>query len=153
MPSATSPLKARIIEEMKGALRAGNKETLGTIRLVLAAIKQVEVDTRKDLGDSQIIAVMDKMVKQRRESIALFEQAGRNELAAKEQREIDVIRTYLPEPLDEAKIEAMIAEALAATGATTLRDMGKVMGRLKPKLQGRADMGAVSSVIKARLSG
>jgi len=137
---------------MKSAMRAGEKSKLATIRLILAAIKQVEVDTRNDLDNSQVLAVLDKMVKQRRESISQYEQAGRNELAEKEHQEITVIQEYLPEQLGEDEITSLIDEAIAATGAESMRDMGKVMGQLKPKLQGRADMGAVSARIKARLS-
>ena len=152
MPANASPLKARITEDMKSAMRAGEKSKLATIRLILAAIKQVEVDTRNDLDNSQVLAVLDKMVKQRRESISQYEQAGRNELAEKEHQEITVIQEYLPEQLGEDEITSLIDEAIAATGAESMRDMGKVMGQLKPKLQGRADMGAVSARIKARLS-
>lgn len=153
MPANASPLKARITEDMKSAMRAGEKGKLATIRLILAAIKQVEVDTRNDLNDSQVLAVLDKMVKQRRESISQYEKAGRDELAEKEHQEIAVIQEYLPEQLGDDEITALIDEAIAATGAESMRDMGKVMGQLKPKLQGRADMGAVSARIKARLSG
>lgn len=153
MPAEASPLKSRITDDMKSAMRAGEKEKLGTIRLMLSAIKQVEVDTRKDLDDAQILSILDKMVKQRRESISLFEKASRNELAEKEQQEIAVIQDYLPEQLGENEINDLLEEAISTTGAETMRDMGKVMGILKPKLQGRADMGAVSAIIKARLSG
>ncbi len=149
--SADGSLKQRITEEMKSAMRAGDKERLGTIRLILAAIKQVEVDTRNDLDDTAVVAILDKMVKQRRESIAQYEKAGREELAAREQAEIEIIQTYLPEQLGEAEIDALITAAIDETGATSLRDMGKVMGKLKPQLQGRADMGAVSAIIKQRL--
>lgn len=152
MPANASPLKTQITEDMKSAMRAGEKEKLATIRLILAAIKQVEVDTRSDLDDSQVLTVLDKMVKQRRESISQYEQAGRDELAEKERQEISVIQEYLPEQLSEDEIAALIDETIAATGAETMRDMGKVMGQLKPKLQGRADMGAVSASIKAKLS-
>jgi len=152
MPAEASPLKSRITDDMKSAMRAGEKEKLGTIRLMLSAIKQVEVDTRKDLDDAQILSILDKMVKQRRESISLFEKASRNELAEKEQQEIAVIQDYLPEQLGENEINDLLEEAISTTGAETMRDMGKVMGILKPKLQGRADMGAVSAIIKARLS-
>jgi uncharacterized protein len=149
--SADSPLKARITEDMKSAMRAGDKSRLGTIRMVLAAIKQVEVDTREALDESQVLAVLDKMVKQRRESIAQFRDAGRNDLAEGEERELDVIQSYMPEPLSEAEITAMIDAAVAETGATSIRDMGRVMGELKPRLQGRADMAVVSSRVKVRL--
>lgn len=147
-----SPLKARLTDDMKSTMRSGDKETLGTIRLILAAIKQIEVDTRKDLDDTAILAVLDKMVKQRRESIQHFEQAGRDELAAKEHQEIKVLQAYLPEQLSAQEIDTLIEAALASTGASSIRDMGKVMGQLKPKLQGRADMSAVSQRIKERLA-
>ncbi len=151
MSAATPSLKTRITDAMKSAMKSGDKETLGTIRLMLAAIKQVEVDTRTTLDDQKILAVLDKMVKQRRESISQYLKAGRQELADKEQREIEVIQSYLPEQLTPEEIAELIEQTIADTGATTLRDMGKVMGLLKPKLQGRADIGAVSSQIKARL--
>ncbi len=153
MSAAESTIRGRITEDMKSAMRAGEKERLGTIRLILAAIKQVEVDTRQTPDDTAILAILDKMVKQRRESIAQYEKAGRDELAAKEQAEIDIIQTYLPEPLSDEEIDALIEATLADTGASSLRDMGKVMGALKPRLQGRADMGAVSARIKQRLGG
>ena len=144
-------LSQRIREDMKTAMKAGDKRRLGVIRLILAAIKQREVDERIELDDTQTLAVLDKMVKQRRDSIAQFEKAGRNELAAQESFEIGVLQDYMPEALDEEEIEAMIAEAIAGTGAASLRDMGKVMGQLKPRIQGRADMGAVSALVKRRL--
>jgi uncharacterized protein len=150
--SADSPLKARITEDMKAAMRAGDKARLGTIRMMLAAIKQVEVDTREALDDARVLAVLDKMVKQRRESIEQFGKAGRDDLAEAEEREVEVIRSYLPEPLSEAQITALIDAAITETGAATVRDMGKVMGVLKPQIQGRADVGAVSSQVKARLA-
>lgn len=140
------------MEDMKTALRARDKVRLGALRLILAAIKQQEIDTRVDLDDLQVLGVMDKMVKQRRESLDQYARAGREDLAAQEQFELDVISTYLPEPLSETEIDALIDTILAETGATSMQDMGRVMGRLKPKLQGRADMGAVSSRVKARLS-
>jgi len=146
-------LQRRIEEDMKAALRAGDKARLGTLRLILAALKQVEVDTRKPLDEAGVLAVLDKMAKQRRESIAQFEAAGRTDLRDKEQAELAVIQEYLPEPLDEAELAALIDAAIAEAGASTLRDMGKVMGILKPRLQGRADMAAVSAAVKSRLSG
>ena len=148
----TSPIKARLTDDMKAAMRSSDKETLGTIRLALAAIKQIEVDTRKDLDDTTILSILDKMVKQRRESIQHFEKAGRDELAAKEHQEIKVLQAYLPEQLSAQEIEALINEAITQSGASPIRDMGKVMGQLKPQLQGRADMGAVSQQIKERLA-
>ncbi len=145
-------LKDQITADMKDAMRAKEKETLGTIRLIQAAIKQREVDERIELDDSQVLAVLDKMVKQRRDSITQYRDAGREELAAKEEAEISIIQKYLPAALSEAEIDALIDEAISNSGAQSMQDMGKVMGQLKPKLQGRADMGAVSARIKARLS-
>lgn len=144
-------LKQRILEDVKTAMRSGDKDRLGVLRLISAAIKQIEVDERIELDDEKTLAVLDKMVKQRRESIAQYENAGRQELADKEQFEIGVIQDYLPEALGEDEIKAMIDEAIAATGAESMKDMGKVIGRLKPKMQGRADMGAVSGLVKAKL--
>lgn len=146
-------LKARIQQDMKDAMRGGEKARLAVIRLILAAIKQREVDERIELNDDQLLTVLDKMAKQRRESIEQFTSAGRNELAEQEQYELEVIKTYLPEQLDDAAIDALIEEAMAATGASSIKDMGKLMGLLKPRLQGRADMGAVSGRIKQRLAG
>jgi hypothetical protein len=145
-------LKDRITADMKDAMRAKDKDTLGTIRLIQAAIKQREVDERIELDDSQVLAVLDKMVKQRRDSIVQYRDAGREELAAVEEAEISIIQKYLPAALSEAEIDALIEEAVVSSGAQSMQDMGKVMGQLKPKLQGRADMGAVSARIKARLS-
>lgn len=147
-----SSLKACITEDMKSAMRAGEKETLATIRLVLSAVKQQEVDSRETLDDAAIISILSKMVKQRRESITQFTDAGRDDLVAKEQAELVVIQTYLPEALSEAEIQQMIEAAVSESGAESMRDMGKVMGLLKAKLQGRADMSAVSALIKTRLS-
>ncbi len=144
-------LKNRLQEDVKAALRGGRKPLLAVLRLIHAAIKQREVDERIDLDDTQVIAVLDKMLKQRKESLGLFEKAGRDDLAQQESFEIGVIRDYLPEPASEAEIAALVDTALAETGAASLKDMGKVMGFLKPKLQGRADMGAVSAAIKAKL--
>ena len=153
MPTEPSPLKAKITEDMKSAMRAGEKDRLGTIRLIQSAIKQIEVDTRKELGDTEILSILDKMVKQRRESITAFEQAGRDDLADIEKRELALIQNYLPEQLSEDEIAQMIAETIEATGAESLKDMGKVIGQLKPKVQGRADMSAISMAIKAKLAG
>ncbi|WP_018952759.1 GatB/YqeY domain-containing protein [Thioalkalivibrio sulfidiphilus] len=150
--STDSPLKARITEDMKSAMRAGDKSRLGTIRLMLAAVKQVEVDTRASLDDTQVLAVLDKMVKQRRESIEQYRGAGRDDLADVEVRELEVIQSYLPEPLSEGEITAMIDAAISETGASSVRDMGQVMGLIKPRIQGRADMAAVSAQVKARLA-
>lgn len=136
---------------MKQAMIAKEKVRLGTIRMALAAIKQIEVDTRESLTDEQVIAVLTKMVKQRRDSIAQFEAAGRNELAEAEAAEIQVIETFLPTPLSEVEIAAYIDAAIVEIGASTMADMGKVMGALKPKVQGRADMGAIGAMIRAKL--
>ncbi len=145
-------LKDNLQQDMKQAMRGGDKRRLGVIRLIMAAIKQREVDERIELDDSQVTAVLDKMAKQRRESIEQYEKAGRDDLTAQETFELEVLQAYLPEPLGGAEIDAMIEEAIQATGAASMKDMGKVMGQLKPRLQGRADMGAVSGKIKARLS-
>jgi len=137
---------------MKAAMKAGDKPRLGVIRLILSAIKQIEVDERRELSDADILAVLDKMTKQRRESAAQYEQAGRDDLLEQENYEITVLKEFLPAALSDVEIDSMIEEAIASTGASSIKDMGKVMGQLKPKLQGRADMGAVSGKIKARLN-
>ena len=144
-------LKDRITDDVKDAMRAKDKPRLATLRLITAAIKQREVDERIELDDTQLLSLLDKMCKQRRESISQFEKAAREDLIAQEVSELDIIKTYLPEQLGEAEIAALIDTAMAATGAASIKDMGKVMGQLKPKLQGRADMGAVSAMIKAKL--
>jgi uncharacterized protein len=144
-------LKERITDDMKSAMRAGDKERLGTIRLALAAIKQREVDERITLDDGQVLAVLDKMIKQRREAITQFQSGGRADLVAKETAEIAVLQGYLPAQLSDAEIDALIAEAIAATGAASVKDMGKVMAVVKPKSQGRVDMGAVSARIRQKL--
>ncbi|MCC8988770.1 MAG: GatB/YqeY domain-containing protein [Candidatus Contendobacter sp.] len=146
-------LKDRIQDDMKTAMRARAKERLGAIRLILAAIKQREVDERITLSDGQTLAVLEKMIKQRRESLAQYQSAGRADLAAQEAFEIDLIQSYLPAPLAEAELETLIGEAIAATGAQSVRDMGKVMAILREQAQGRADMAAVSARIKARFGG
>lgn len=138
-------------DHMKQAMIAKEKARLSTIRMALAAIKQIEVDTRETLTDEQVIAVLTKMVKQRRDSIAQFEAAGRNELAEAEAAEIQVIEAFLPTPLSEAEIAAFIDAAIVEIGASSMADMGKVMGALKPKVQGRADMGAIGAMIRAKL--
>jgi uncharacterized protein YqeY len=145
-------LKERITEDMKTAMRAADKERLGTVRLLLAAIKQREVDERITLDDVQVLAVIEKMIKQRREAIVQFESGGRGDLVAKENAEIGVLQGYLPAQLTPAEIDALITEAIAATGAASIKDMGKVMGFVRPKAQGRADMGALSARIKQKLS-
>ncbi|HET9693218.1 MAG TPA: GatB/YqeY domain-containing protein [Steroidobacteraceae bacterium] len=146
-----STLKERITEDMKNAMRAAEKERLGTIRMLQAAIKQREVDERITLDDAQVIAVIEKMVKQRKESIAQFEQGGRADLAARERSEIELLQAYLPAQLSQAEVDALIREAIATTGAASIKDMGKVMGVVKAQAAGRADMGAVSARIRAAL--
>jgi uncharacterized protein len=145
------PLKDRITEDMKNAMRAGDKDRLAAIRLLLASIKQREVDERITLDDGQVLAVLDKMIKQRRESIVQFQSGGRADLVAKETAEIGVLQGYLPAQLSDAQLDALIQESIAATGATSIKDMGKVMAAIKPKAQGRADLGAVSARIKQKL--
>ncbi len=145
-------LKAQIQEDMKNAMRAGDKERLATVRLILAGIKQREVDERIELDDAQVFSVLDKMAKQRRESITQFQSGGRADLVAKETAELQIVTAYLPAPLSDAEIDALIAAAIGATGATTLKDMGKVMGTVKAQAAGRADMGVVGARIKAKLS-
>jgi hypothetical protein len=145
-------LKTRLQDDMKSSMKSGNKERLGVIRLMLAAIKQIEVDERIELDNDRITAVLDKMTKQRRESIAQFDSAGRDDLTAIEQAELEIILEYLPEALSDAEINDLVEQSISATGATTIKDMGKLMGLLKPQLQGRADMGKVSQLIKSRLS-
>jgi uncharacterized protein YqeY len=146
-------LKERLQADMKAAMRSGDKERLGVIRLIHAAIKQREIDERSELGDAEVLAVLEKMLKQRRDSIAQYEAAGRDELAARERFEVEVCREYLPPALSEDELEAAVAAAVAATGAGSVRDMGRVMAVLKPQLQGRADMAAVSAKVKERLGG
>jgi len=144
-------LKDRITQDVKDAMRAKDKPRLATLRLITAAIKQREVDERIELDDTQVTLVLDKMVKQRRESIVQFEKAGRDDLITIENNELEIITPYLPEQLGEDEINALIDAALEQTGASSIKDMGKVMGQLKPQLQGKADMGAVSALIKSRL--
>lgn len=145
-------LKERIQDDMKSALRSKDSTRLGVVRLIMAAIKQREVDERIALEDSQVIEVLDKMLKQRRESINQYEKAQRQDLVDKEAFEVSVIQEYLPPPLDDAELEALINEAISVAGATSPRDMGKVIGILKPRVQGRADMGKVSGKIKEKLA-
>jgi len=148
---STVLLKQRIQEDMKSAMKAGEKGRLGVIRLILSAIKQVEVDTRIVLDDAQILSVLDKMLKQRRDSIAQYTAAGRTDLADVESAEVAIIQEYLPQALTEVEIENLVGQAIAETGASSISDMGKVMALLKPQMQGRADMGTVSARIKAKL--
>jgi uncharacterized protein YqeY len=174
---ADAPLKLRVTEDMKSALRAGEKQRLGIIRLILAAIKQREVDDRSagsgtghpegaqgaramegalhriELDDGQVLVVLEKMVKQRRESISQYEAAGRQDLADQEKYELGVLQAYMPAALSEAEVDTLIDAALAETGATTGKDMGKVIAALRPKVQGRADMGKLSAKVKAKLGG
>lgn len=151
MPANPSPLKQEITSAMKTAMKSGDKQRLATIRLMLAAAKQIEIDERRDLSDADLLAVLDKMVKQRRDSVSQFKEAGRDDLVAQEESEMEVIQDFLPQPLSEAEIETLITAAIADADAKTMQDMGKVMGLLKPQLQGRADMGKVSGQIKAQL--
>ncbi|MEJ8569513.1 GatB/YqeY domain-containing protein [Elongatibacter sediminis] len=146
-------LKDRIQEDVKDAMRARDRDRLAVLRLVSAALKQKEVDERIELDDAAVLSILDKMVKQRRESIEQYDQAGREELAARERYELETIQSYLPEPLDEAELDALIAQAIEATGASSMRDMGPVMNALREQVQGRADMKAVSQAVKARLNG
>jgi len=146
-------LKDRIQEDMKAAMRAKDAPRLSAVRLLLAALKQKEVDERKDLADADVLAVIEKMVKQRRESIAQYEKAARADLAAQEQFEIGVLQGYLPQQMSAAEVEQAVTRALAETGAASVKDMGKVMALLKPQLAGRADVGKVSALVRARLGG
>ncbi len=146
-------LKERINEDMKSALRGREAARLSALRLLLAAIKQREVDERAALGDAEVVAVIDKMLKQRRDSIEQFESAGRQDLADAEKFEISVLQTYLPQALSAAEVDAAVAAAIAQTGAKGPQDMGKVMAVLKPLLTGRADLGKVSTLVKAKLAG
>lgn len=145
-------LKERIKEDMKASMKSGDKVRLGTIRLILAALKQIEVDERIELDDDRTIVVLDKMLKQRRESIKQFRDANRIDLAEIEEAEILVIQDFLPQPLSDAEINAMVAKAIAETGASSIKDMGSVMALLKPQMQGRADMAVISTRIKAGLT-
>ena len=144
-------LKSTITEDMKSAMKTGDKDRLRVVRLMLAAIKQIEVDTRSELDDAAVLGVLDKMVKQRRYSIEQFAKGGRDDLVAIEEAEIGVLETYLPARMDDAELDALIDEAIAATGAESIRDMGKVMGVIKGKAAGRADMGTVGAKVKTRL--
>ena len=144
-------LKERLTEDMKSAMKGADKERLSTIRMAQAAIKQREVDERIALDDTQVLAVLEKMIKQRKESIVQFEQGGRADLAAKERTEIELLQTYMPAQLSPDELDTLIRDAIAASGATSVKEMGKVMGIVKGKAAGRADMGAVSARIKAAL--
>lgn len=144
-------LKAQITDAMKDAMRARDKERLAAIRLIQADIKRIEVDERIEVDDARVLAILDKMVKQRRDSIQQYQDANRPELAAKEQAEIDVIQQFLPAQLSETELDQLVADAVSQSGAASMQDMGKVMAILKPQVQGRADMGAVSKTVKASL--
>ena len=148
---ADSPLKQKITDAMKDAMRAKDKARLGTIRLALSEIKRIEVDERIEPDDSRIVGILDKMVKQRRESIKQFEAAARQELVYQEQFEIGVLQEFLPQALTEAELDGIIAQAMSESGAASMQDMGKVMGLVRPQVVGRADMAAVSAKIKASL--
>ncbi len=145
-------LREKLNEDMKAALKAREQDKLDALRLMLAAVKQREVDERITLDDAGVIAVVEKMIKQRKDSISQFEKAARHDLADKEKFEVGILEGYLPRQLAQAEIEAIVAEAVAATGAKSAADMGKVMGVVKPKLAGRADMGKVSALVKAKLA-
>jgi uncharacterized protein len=146
-------LKDRITEDMKAAMRAKDSERLGTIRMITAAIKQREVDERITLDDTQVLAVLDKMIKMRKESIAQFTSGGRDDLVARETKEVELLQSYMPAQLSAAELDAIIATAIAESGATTIKEMGKAMALVKQKAQGRADMAAVSAKLKAKLGG
>jgi uncharacterized protein YqeY len=146
-------LKERITDDMKAALRAGEKERLGLIRMITSAIKQREVDERISLDDAQVLSVLEKMIKQRKESVVQFEAGNRPDLVAKESAEITLLQGYMPSQLSDGEIDSLIGDAIAATGATSIKEMGKVMGIIKAKAQGRADMAAVGAKIKAKLGG
>ena len=145
-------LKAQISDDMKSAMKAGEKDRLKVVRLILAAIKQVEVDKRIELDDAAVLGVLEKMVKQRRDSVEQFQKGNRDDLAAIELAEIEVLENYLPEQLGDAELDALIDEAISSTGAESIRDMGKVMGAIKSKAAGRADMGTVGAKVKAKLN-
>jgi len=149
MPAST--LKLKLQSDMKSSMKAGDKARLSVIRLMLAAINQIEVDERIELDDSRITTVLDRMTKQRRESIEHFSRASRDDLTAIEEYELQIIREYLPEPLSEAEINTLVEQSIQTSGASSIKDMGRVMGLLKPQLQGRADMKKVSQLIKSRL--
>jgi uncharacterized protein len=147
------PLREQLTEDMKTAMKAREAEKLGAVRLILAAVKQREVDERITLDDPGVIAVIEKMIKQRKDSISQFEKAARQDLADKEKFELGILEAYLPQQLSQAEVDAIIAEAMAASGAKSPADMGKVMALVKPKLAGRADMGKVSGLVKGKLTG
>ena len=148
---ADSALKLQLTEAMKDAMRAKDKARLGTVRLALAEVKRIEVDERIEPDDARVLSILEKMIKQRRESIRQYESAGRQDLADIEQSEIEVLQTFMPQPLSDSEIDAIVTQALADTGASSVQDMGKVMAAVKPQMAGRADMGAVGQLIKSKL--
>ncbi|OFE13589.1 glutamyl-tRNA amidotransferase [Pseudohongiella acticola] len=148
---ADSALKLQLTEAMKDAMRAKDKARLGTVRLALAEVKRIEVDERIEPDDARVLSILEKMIKQRRESIRQYESAGRQDLADIEQSEIEVLQTFMPQPLSDSEIDAIVNQALADTGASSVQDMGKVMAAVKPQMAGRADMGAVGQLIKSKL--
>ena len=148
----SSELKDRVVDDMKSAMRAKEKDRLMTVRNILAAIKQQEIDTREELDDTAVLAIIDKMCKQRRESISQFTDAGRDDLVAQEELELSFLQDYLPEAMSDDEVQSLIKEALDATGASSMKDMGQVMAYIKPKAQGRADMGKISGLIKSAIS-
>lgn len=148
----SSEIKAQMTEAMKAAMRSQDKERLGAIRMALAALKQIEVDERVELDDARVLGVLEKLIKQRKESVTAFTAGGRPELAAKETAEIEALQVFLPAPLSDAELDAIIAEIITETGAKEARDMGKVMNALRPRVAGRADMGSLSQKIKAKLA-
>lgn len=145
-------LKVQIQDDMKSAMKAGDKHRLGVVRMILAAIKQIEVDERKELEDSDVLTVLNKMVKQRRDSVSQFRQGGREDLADKELSEIEILETYLPEQMSDAELDALVEQVITETGAESIRDMGKVMGAIRVRAAGQVDMGAVGAIVKARLA-
>jgi hypothetical protein len=150
--ATTDSIKARLQEDVKAALKSGDKARLGVLRMAMAAIKQREVDTRETLDDTSVLAILDKMVKQRQDSVAQFERGGRNDLVVKETAEIEVIRSYLPKPLDEAAMASLVEDAIAATAAGAPGDMGRVMAEIKKRAAGSVDMGEIGRLVRARLS-
>lgn len=148
----TSELKSRIQSEMKDALRAGNKQRLGTLRLAFSELRKVEIDEKMSADDDRVILILDKMIRQRKDSLAQYEKAERQELADQESFEIQVLTEFLPQQLDDSEIDKLIEAAISETGATSMQEMGKVIGMIRPKVQGRADMSVISQKVKARLS-
>jgi hypothetical protein len=148
----SSPIKNQVEAAVKDAMRARDKQRLGVLRLIMAEFKRIEVDERTELSDERVLAILDKMVKQRKDSLEQYKSAGRDDLAEQEQFELSVIDEYTPDALSDAEVQTLVDAAIAETGATSMQDMGALMANLRPKLQGRADMGAVSKLVKAQLS-